>query len=96
MILTGIEDGSWTSVSSADFAEGAQEISFKVRGNGTGKVSVLLDSLDSEAVSVVDVAAPGADLSEVTASFKEKVSGVHNVYFVFEGSDFEVYSWIVK
>ncbi|WP_242952129.1 glycoside hydrolase family 43 protein [Butyrivibrio sp. YAB3001] len=96
MILAGIHDGSWTSVSGVDFGEGANSFTFKVRGKGEGTIRVCLDLPSSEPVAVAEVNAPGSDLTEVTAELSEAVTGEHNVYFVYSGENFEVYSWIAE
>ncbi len=97
MILSGLSDGAWTGVSGVDFGDaGAKKIVFKAQGTGAGNIRVCLDLPSADPVAVADVNAPGKELMEVSADFAETVTGKHNVYFVFEGEGFEVYSWVVK
>ena len=97
MIVGGISDGAWTGVSGVDFGtDGASKITFKVKGTGKGSIRVCLDLPSSEPVAIASVEAPGKELAGVTAEFAEKVTGEHNVYFIYEGESFEVYSWIAE
>ena len=97
MIVGGISDGAWTSVSGVDFgSDGAGKITFKVLGTGAGNIRVCLDLPSADPVAVAYVDAPGKELTEVSADFSEAVTGEHNVYFIYEGKEFEVYSWIAE
>ena len=94
MILTGITDGSWTGVYGADFgSEGAKTLKIKVRGNGTGAIRVSLDKLSSSAAGYVKIDKPGSDFTEVSVAFDEAITGVHNVYFLYAGQDYELLEW---
>lgn len=95
MIVTDIETGSWIGVYGADFgAQGAKAIEVAVRGTGKGNIYVCIDSLDGEVVATVEVAPTDADkLSISKAELTAAVTGKHDVYFVFEGTDFEVKNW---
>lgn len=94
MILTGIEDGAWTSVSGVDFGtNGAKKFTFKVKGTGSGNIRICLDLPASDPVGVATVEAPGKDLVTVSAELSEAITGEHDLFFVYEGSDYEIYSW---
>ena len=102
MILSGLSDGSWVSVSSVDFGtDGAQKITFEICGNkgsveeGTLKgIKVCLDSPSAEAVGYAVIDEVSDELSTVEADFQEKITGRHTLYFVFAGEGYDVYSWI--
>lgn len=95
MIVTGISDGSWIEVSDVDFAErtvGTLKVS--VRGAGSGCVRVCLDSLQGEEVCLVELLPAYADaLTICTAAVKKCLGGIHDLYFVFMGEGYEVYTW---
>ena len=94
MILSGISEGAWSSVTGVDFgSNGAQKINFKVKGTGSGSIRVCLDLPSADPVAVAEVNAPGKELTEVTAELATPITGEHTVFFVFEGSDYEFYSW---
>ncbi|MCR5558383.1 MAG: family 43 glycosylhydrolase [Butyrivibrio sp.] len=94
MILAGISDGAWSSVTGVDFGStGASKLTFRVKGTGSGSIRVCLDLPSADPVAVVAVSAPGKELATVSAELSEAITGEHTVYFVYEGSDFEVYSW---
>ena len=94
MILTGIEDGAWTSVSGVDFGtNGAKKFTFKVKGTGSGNIRICLDLPASDPVGVATVEAPGKDLVAVSVELPQAITGQHDLFFVYEGSDYEIYSW---
>ena len=94
MILSGISDGAWTMVSGVDFGtSGAKKITFKVKGTGSGNIRVCLDLPSADPVGFATVSAPGKDLVTVSADLSEAITGEHDLFFVYEGSDFEIYSW---
>ena len=94
MILTGIQDGSWTGVYGADFGgDGAKTLKLMVRGNGSGAIRVGLDKLSATAIGYVKIEKPGSDFSEVSVTFDEPITGVHDIYFIYAGQDYELLSW---
>ncbi len=94
MILTGIQDGAWTSLSGVDFGNnGASSISVGVLGSGQGKIKVCLDLPSGEEVGVVDVDVDSKEPVTMSAEFDESITGKHDIYFVFEGEGYQVYSW---
>ena len=94
MILTGIKDGSWTSIEGVNFgSEGAKSIEVKYLGTGEGTINICLDLPSAEPVCRIPVSAAGKELTTVTAEFENPVTEKHTVYFVFEGSNYSVHSW---
>ncbi len=101
MILSGITDGSWVSVSGVDFGtNGAKSVSFEVCAGASGSskepvgaIKICLDSPSSEAVGYALIEEVSKELSTVTAELTAEVSGEHTIYFVFAGDGFDVYSW---
>ena len=104
MILTGITDGAWTSVAGVDFgATGAKEIEFTVdvketntNGDIRGAIKVCLDSPSTEAVGYAVIENEKADGVKAVATFDQPITGEHNVYFVYAGEGYDVYSWIAR
>ena len=97
MIVSGITDGAWTNVTGVDFgADGAEKITFNVIGKKTdvnGTIRVCLGTPSAEPAAVAVIEGLGKEMTEVTATFAEKVTGQQNIYFVFEGQDYDFYTW---
>ena len=94
MIVTGINDGSWISVSGADFGnEKPFEVSVKVCGEGTGAIRVSLDSPDGEVMAYIPVQPEGEEVEDVFVSLMNVPSGVHDIFFTFVGTGYELLSW---
>ena len=95
MILSDMLQGSWISVSGADFgAEGAEGFEVKALSEGAGSIKICLDSPEAEAAGFVDVSsADAAELTTITAELQKKITGEHTIYFVFSGDKFKLYSW---
>lgn len=88
MDVTGINNGDWVAVGSADFGtEGAETFRANVASTVGGKIEIRLDSATGTLVGTLNVGATGGVQTwkelETTVS---KVTGVHNVYFVFTGT----------
>ncbi|MBO4280628.1 MAG: hypothetical protein J5872_02120, partial [Lachnospiraceae bacterium] len=69
---------------------------FSVDENAKGAVTVRLDSLTDgkDAVTLpVSVEGSGASRAGVGISISEKITGVHDVYFLFSGSGYEWIDW---
>ena len=97
MIVSGITDGAWTNVTGVDFgADGAEKITFNVIGKKTdvnGTIRVCLGTPSAEPAAIAVIEGLGKEMTEVTAEFAEKVTGQQNIYFVFEGQDYDFYTW---
>lgn len=95
MIVTGIHDGSWIGIYGADFGtEGAKAFTVSARGNGTGCIKICVDSPDGEAVGYVELNLDNSpEFTDTTVQLAQKVTGKHDIYFVFCGENFELESW---
>lgn len=100
MVLTEISTGDWSKVSRADFREGASHIAIELASDtDKGKIEVYLDGKPGETGSkkIADVAlknTSGNDKYEtIRADLSEKVTGEHDLYFVYRGSGYQVNSW---
>ncbi len=92
MILSGLSDGSWVQISGVDFGnEGAKKIFFNIVEKEAAKegnaIKICLDNPASEAVGYVDIT------EKSSVEFETPITGVHDVYFVFAGTGYDVYSW---
>ena len=89
-IVASGNKGSWTCVIGADFGDGASAINICAKGKGV--IEVRLDNQLND---------PSADLrfdsdseyTNVKVEFKDKVSGVHNIFFIFGEDNISMDSW---
>lgn len=88
--VKSIADGAWIYVKGADVGYGAESFTAEVKGKG--RIEVLLDDIESEAVSFIEF-----DCNEYTkvrsADFAQFEGRNHNIYLVFSGVDIELASW---
>ena len=92
MAVNNIDDGDWMMVSGVDFGEeGASKFiaDFTCKGEAEGAVCVRIDYLKTG----TEVAYLTVKDGEASAEFIEKVTGVHNVYFIFAGKGYEFNGW---
>ena len=89
MLVSPEEKGSWMSVEGADFgAQGASSVTVTARSENGIVISVYADS---EIIAEIKVGA-SKDFAETTADLSSKVSGKHDIRFVFDGEG-EIRSW---
>ncbi len=95
MIVTGIGDGSWIGLKNVDFGEsGPKKIGVAVRGTGKGTICVDVDMMKKETLVQIPVEVSDAEnLVEIEVPVEHAVSGVHTLYFIFAGEDYEIESW---
>lgn len=92
MAVSDIDNGDWMMVAGVDFGEnGAGTFSGSFTANGTkdGAVCVRID----DRMNGTDVAYLPVKDGKVSTAFLSKVTGVHDVYFIFAGSGYEWNSW---
>ena len=94
MLLSTVT-GSWTCIYGADFgADGAKSFSAKLQGAEEGTVHVRADYLNGTEIAALDFKAGNA-FETVTAELGEKLTGTHDIYFVFEGkADIDTWSFV--
>ncbi len=108
MIVTDIKEGGFIQVAGVDFGtDPAKVVEVCVkraagleRDKVKGKIHVCIDSPDSEALEEVVITmeprkgSVGEEgLLKISSRLDTTVSGVHDLYFVFEGEGYEFYSW---
>jgi arabinoxylan arabinofuranohydrolase len=90
------ETGDWIGISNVDFgATGADCFTAKVSSMASGNaIKICLDNPESEAIGYLEVPNTGSEniYKEVTAKIN-KVQGVHNLFFIFAGKEFQFDSW---
>ena len=66
----------------------------KVAGGGEGAIQIRVDSLDGEIVGYVNVdRLTGVEYEAYTSELDTKITGVHDLYFIFCGDGYRVMSW---
>jgi arabinoxylan arabinofuranohydrolase len=88
MALT-VHSGDWIGIYGVDFGlAGASGFSCRVRGpeKDFGAIQIRLDSPEGAIAGYVKIAArQGDDYSEITVDLPEKITGIHDLIFVFYG-----------
>lgn len=100
MVLSEIHTGDWTKVSGVEFAgTGALAIQMSIASTTEqGSIEVYIDGKPgdekSQKIATLPVSNTGADVYKtVSANLDEAITGVHNLYFVFRGSEYTVSDW---
>jgi len=94
MILSGIHDGCFTEVRNVAFGDKSpKSVSLLVAGSGKGTVKVSLDAPENPAIAYVPVDTDGSGLVKASGELILPVTGDHDLFFVFEGSGYELFSW---
>ncbi len=99
LYVTSINNGDYILVKGVDFAEGANIIDVCVSALYGGTIEIHTDKTDGPLIATVKVEPQGQGGKWKTLSVPvSKVSGVHNVYFVFKGEKdlFNFDWWQVK
>lgn len=78
---TAAKKGAWFMVKNVDFEKDVKGITAAV--SGTGRIQVRLDKYNGKSIATLEC--PGEGTQEVSVDFtsKAKITGVHDVYFVF-------------
>lgn len=87
--VTTINNGDWTAVANVDFGDkGAASFDANVAGSVGGKIEIRLDSPIGQVIGTLNVT-PTADEQtwQLLHTAVTSVSGVHNVFFLFQGED---------
>ena len=96
--IGNIQKGYWTCVSGVDFgADGAAKIAASIKSNADCKnaaIEIRIDELIGEVIGYLPVeAGNGEDFTERVNELMTKVTGVHDVYFIFAGEGYEIDTW---
>lgn len=98
MVLDKINTGDWTKISGVDFGDkGAAKVTAELASTtDEGAIEVFIDdpTIGTNKVASLRVKNTGADQFEtVEAEVASSATGVHDVYFVFRGSGYNVANW---
>ena len=99
MELCDMKSGSWLALYGVDFGEeGATKFTAAVKAAAgcEGAMQIRLDNLDGEIVGYLEVGEGDGTYKEVTAELLKKVTGVHNLVFVFYGENYNVDYWMFQ
>ncbi len=91
-ILDALQEGDWTEVRGVNFSAqkgGATQCRLRVRG--TGSVSLYLDGTTGTPVGTIEFET--TEFSDVEGTLSKKLTGAHDLYFVFHGSDWDFDAW---
>ncbi len=96
--IGGIKTGAWTCVYGMDFgADGASKLAASIKSNADCKnaaVEIRIDGVIGDVIGYLPVeAGNGEDFTERVNELMTKVTGVHDVYFIFAGEGYEVDTW---
>lgn len=93
-VLVPKQENGWICVKGVDFGEeGAAQCLFEVaKPSESGRVVVSIDTLIGTGVG----SAALSKAEGVEIAFAEKIKGVHDLFFVFEGKDFEMKNWMFR
>lgn len=98
MILTGIDSGDYMKVQGVDFGEnGPESLECLLRAEAGADLSscavrVSVDMPWGDVIACLNPEA-GEGFTACRASLEKKITGVHDLYFVFGGSGYEMKSW---
>ncbi|MBQ8883184.1 MAG: family 43 glycosylhydrolase [Oscillospiraceae bacterium] len=92
MAVKSLKYGAWTYIKSVEFSKETESFTLKIKGNGC--IGVYLDSENSQPIGVVETF--GDKYKEVSVTLKEKISGIHNLYFAFSSENICLESWQAK
>lgn len=101
MVLDAIDTGDWTCIKGVNFGDGGlKNFGVELQSNtDAGRIELFIDSPTKLAnkVAMIDIAAStdGKYVFKNTATTKT-ITGKHDIYFVFRGSDYKVASWILS
>ena len=98
MVLDEIDTGDWTKIQGVDFRYGTKKIEV-VAGSATddAAIEIFLDDPTKAAncVGKVQLKSTGDEdwFETFSADLTKTVTGKHDLYFVFRGTDYDVASW---
>lgn len=97
MALGKIQTGSFVKVQGVDFGEGAPSKWIAEIKNANGEVGVIqlrADGLNGDILGYLTIDAnTGTNYAEFETNLNTGITGVHDVYMIFYGEEYEVLSW---
>lgn len=95
MYVTDIDNNDYIKVRCIDFEKGAKKFDASVATASSGaKIEIHIDSKEGDLLGTLDVKSTGNEQNWKTQSCKvKKVKGVHDVFFVFKGSEDDLFNF---
>ncbi|MDE5954274.1 MAG: glycoside hydrolase family 43 protein [Duncaniella sp.] len=96
MVVTDIDNGEYLCLRGVDFGKkGAKKLSVCVASSKNGScIKVRIDAKDGAVIGTLPVDSTGSDDSYSLLSCKlEKVKGIHDLYFTFEGDGEDLFNF---
>jgi len=86
LFVTSVNNGDYTKVQGVNFSKGASSIEVSMAALHGGKIEIHTEKIDGPVLGTVDVttSAEGDVWKTITTPVK-KISGVHDLFFVFRG-----------
>lgn len=86
LYVTSIHNGDYIMVKGVDFVNGAKFVEVSVSPLYGGKIEIRIDKVDGQVIATINIGPQGEGGKWKTISAPvDKVTGVHDVYFVFRG-----------
>ncbi|MBQ9119887.1 MAG: family 43 glycosylhydrolase [Lachnospiraceae bacterium] len=99
MVLCDIESGDWTMLSNVDFGTKATSFTASVHADpdAYGIIRISLDNTFGEVVGYLEVTPDGTkEYRELTCDLLTEVSGTHELYFTYYGTDYTIDYWYFR
>jgi len=98
MVIDGAKTGNWTGLSNVAFGEsGTTSVAFKVASTKAASVTIMLDAKTvaegGTKVGTVQIATGDSSYRTIYSTLSQKVTGTHDIFFIYEGADLDVASW---
>lgn len=87
-----VESGSYIMLSGVDFKDGASLLKVNLKGNTKGSISVRVKYVNGEDLGKL-VFEGKDEFSEYELKFDTPITGVQDLFFVFEGEGYELKDW---
>ena len=93
--VTKINNGDYLKVRSVDFGKGTKGLEACIASvSSGGSIEIRIDNIDGDLLGTLKVASTGGDLKWKTQTCKmAKTLGIHDVYFVFKGSEGDLFNF---
>ncbi|MCP9753480.1 glycoside hydrolase family 43 protein [Ferruginibacter sp. HRS2-29] len=90
IFVTDISNNDYIKVRSADFRKGAKKFSVSVSDIKGGTIEIHADSKDGMLLGTLSVTPAGGSMQSCSL---KKIKGVHDIYFVFKGSNHNMFNF---
>ena len=89
MAVKSLSSGAWTYLRGVDFSSGAERI--RLTAKGSRRIEIRLDARDSEPIACMETAS--GDWADISAELQEKLTGIHDLYFLFSDGNICLKTW---